>query len=387
LAKILFITQQSIMDPGSGAAVSSQSFATILANAGHEVQSICTTQTEHHLGIRGHEHWLQQTYALQQEETFWHLRLDAINYEFIRAQSASQVIKAFLVRFELALQQFCPDAIITFGDTSVDQKIRRRANQLGIKVIFTLHNISYPNKLLAHVQHYVCPSQYLASHYSQLTSLTTIIYPPLAPKLVECNQDEQQKVFLTFVNPVIEKGLLLAVAIFHTLLKTRPDIPILVVEGRGNAALFLKACHLCGFDPSQHNNLYISSSPMTAKEIMQHTRLVIMPSVIAEAAGRVAMEAMYNGIPSLVSDRGALPEIVANTDNVLALPSTLTLTYREAVKAEDAQPWVDKILSIFDDEDGYRRQSQQVKTFAQEHYHPNITLAGLQKVLKTLQII
>jgi glycosyltransferase involved in cell wall biosynthesis len=386
VSNILFVTQQSIMDPGSGAAVSNQSFATLLASAGHQVHSICTTQTEHHLGIKGHEHYLQQTYALQHEEDLWQLHLHGISYEFIKSLTPSQVTTTFLTRFELTLQLFCPDVIVTFGDTSVDQKIRYRANQLGVKVIFTLHNTSYANKAVPHVQHYICPSNYLREFYSELKSNSSTIYPPLDPKLVECDPSVQQRVFLTYVNPVLEKGLLLAVAIFHTLLNTRPDIPIFVVEGRGNAQHLLKACAATGLDLNEYDNLYISTAPMSAKEIMQHTRLLIMPSVIDEAAGRVAMEAMYNGIPALVSDKGALPEIVGSSECVVALPPTLTLSSRHKITPEDAQPWVDKILSYYAEDESYIALSQQVKQYAKEHYHPNVTLLELKKVLDTLNI-
>lgn len=39
-------------------------------------------------------------------------------------------------------------------------------------------------------------------------------------------------------------------------------------------------------------------------------RVVLMPSLWEESFGRVAAEAMANGIPVLSSDRGALPETV-----------------------------------------------------------------------------
>lgn len=386
VANILFITQQSIMDPGSGAAVSTVSFARLLANAGHNVLSICTTQTEHHLGVKGHEHYLQKSMPLHKIADVWHMSQDNIKYEFISASNPLQLLKTFLLQFEQALHCFNPQLLITFGGTEFDRQLRFKANQRGIKVVFALHNTSYENKAMAYVQHYICPSSYLRDFYSELKSHSSTIYPPIDPTLVECDHSVQQRVFLTYVNPVLEKGLLLAVAIFRTLLSTHPDIPILVVEGRGNAEIFIQACSASGLDLSQYNNLYISTEPMSTKEIMQHTRLVIMPSVIDEAAGRVAMEAMYNGIPALVSNKGALPEIVGNCESVLALPDTLSLSSRQIIMPEDAQPWVDTILTYYAENESYMALSQKVKQYAQKHYHPNVTLLGLKKVLNTLNI-
>jgi glycosyltransferase involved in cell wall biosynthesis len=40
------------------------------------------------------------------------------------------------------------------------------------------------------------------------------------------------------------------------------------------------------------------------------TRILVVPSVWEEPFGRVAPEAMINGIPPLVSNRGSLPHVI-----------------------------------------------------------------------------
>jgi glycosyltransferase involved in cell wall biosynthesis len=45
-------------------------------------------------------------------------------------------------------------------------------------------------------------------------------------------------------------------------------------------------------------------------ELMRGARVVVVPSLWPEAFGLVALEAMSVGTPVIVSDRGALPEIV-----------------------------------------------------------------------------
>jgi hypothetical protein len=39
-----------------------------------------------------------------------------------------------------------------------------------------------------------------------------------------------------------------------------------------------------------------------------HTEILLVPSAVNESFGRVAAKASINGIPPVVSDRGALPE-------------------------------------------------------------------------------
>ncbi len=48
----------------------------------------------------------------------------------------------------------------------------------------------------------------------------------------------------------------------------------------------------------------------TPREYFALTRMLLVPSVWEEPFGRVAAEAMVNGIPAIVSNRGALPEVV-----------------------------------------------------------------------------
>ena len=60
------------------------------------------------------------------------------------------------------------------------------------------------------------------------------------------------------------------------------------------------------------------------------TRVLVAPSVWDEPFGRVAAEAMINGIPPLVSDRGSLPHVVGGDFNeggggrVLPIPQWMT---------------------------------------------------------------
>ena len=54
------------------------------------------------------------------------------------------------------------------------------------------------------------------------------------------------------------------------------------------------------------------------------TRVCLMPSLVAETQGLVAVEAMANGIPVIASDRGALPETLGGAGIVLPLPDGLT---------------------------------------------------------------
>jgi len=70
------------------------------------------------------------------------------------------------------------------------------------------------------------------------------------------------------------------------------------------------------------------------KNILSQASLVLVPS-LDEGFGRVALEAMSSGIPAIVSDRGALPEVVGDGGLVLSL--------------SDRELWIQSISSILSD--------------------------------------
>jgi glycosyltransferase involved in cell wall biosynthesis len=74
-----------------------------------------------------------------------------------------------------------------------------------------------------------------------------------------------------------------------------------------------------------------------------------MPSLWRESLGRVAIEAMANGIPVLASDRGALPETLGDAGFVFTIPERCTPTSGLVPTAQEVAPWVSIIERLWDD--------------------------------------
>jgi glycosyltransferase involved in cell wall biosynthesis len=74
-----------------------------------------------------------------------------------------------------------------------------------------------------------------------------------------------------------------------------------------------------------------------------------MPSLWRESLGRVAVEAMANGLPVLASDRGALPETLGAAGFVLTIPERYTPTSPEIPTPREVAPWVATIERLWDD--------------------------------------
>ena len=96
-------------------------------------------------------------------------------------------------------------------------------------------------------------------------------------------------------------------------------------------------------------------------------RALLVPSVWEEPSGRVAAEALLNGVPPLVSNRGGLAETIGDGGFVLPLPASLTLETREPVSAADVAPWLDVILKLADDQNFYAQASARALTAGQAY--------------------
>ncbi len=118
----------------------------------------------------------------------------------------------------------------------------------------------------------------------------------------------------------------------------------------------------------------IMAAPATprAADFFALTRILLVPSTFAEPFGRVAVEAMINGIPPLVSDRGALPETVGDGGLVMPLPAWLRPESKGLPSAEEARPWFDAVCGLWDDSERYRAASEAARATAEALYHERV---------------
>ena len=139
----------------------------------------------------------------------------------------------------------------------------------------------------------------------------------------------------------------------------RPDIAMLIVESRGSAGKLVGAGLVGGFDLRRHENLMFSPAMAQPKEIYVPTKTLLAPSLWQEASGRVAAEALLNGIPPLVSDRGGFARRHAMARAFyLPIPPGITPRSGAPVAAEVVEPWVELIIRLEDDAEFYREESE-----------------------------
>ena len=73
---------------------------------------------------------------------------------------------------------------------------------------------------------------------------------------------------------------------------------------------------------------------------------------------------MINGIPVLASNRGALPEVLAETGFLLEIPAKYTPESKKSPSAEEIRPWVETIVRLWDDEVFYKERQRAARMTA-----------------------
>lgn len=388
-ARLLLVLPQLPQDPASGAARSTRTICEMLAGAGAEVRALATTASERagrtdtkaylsELGINPQVLPGRTAGRVRPELEFMDRN---IHYHLLdvgrRDMHAWQKIVGpqFDHIFDHELQSFRPDIVLAFGGLAGDVRRYERARRQNARIVFSLRNEGYLNasarELFALTAGVLTPSRYLTDVYRTVIGIESTPLP-LPMELADVLAPERDPIFFTMINPAPEKGLMVMARLAEELGLRRPDIPLLIVESRGSAGKLVAAGLGGGFDLRRHENLMMSPALGQPKEIYVATRAVLAPSLWQEPAGRVAAEAVLNGIPPLVSDRGGLPETCNGAGFYLPIPPHITPGQRVPVSREVVEPWIELMIRLEGDDEFYREESRRALEAGQIYRPENL---------------
>jgi glycosyltransferase involved in cell wall biosynthesis len=371
-SRLLLVLPQLPQDPASGAARSTRTMCEMLAAAGAEVCAVATTASE----------------GSARQDTAAFLRSIGIHPEILKGRNRPELSFAdrgvqyhlldvgprgmdawqkvvgtqFDVLFDREMHTFRPDVLIAFGGHPADIRRYERARRQGVRIVFSLRNFGYTSApgLLSAMDGILTPSRFLTDFYRTAIGVETTPLP-LPMELDDVVAPERDPIFFTMINPAPEKGLMVMATLAEQMSRRRPDIPLLFVESRGSAGRLVQAGLRGGFDLRRHENLTVSPPLGQPKEIYLATRALLAPSLWQEPAGRVAAEAVLNGIPPLVSDRGGLPETCNGAGFYLPIPPEITADYPRPVAPEVVEPWIELMIRLEGDADFYEAESERAR--------------------------
>lgn len=200
-------------------------------------------------------------------------------------------------------------------------------------------------KTLKNVDLLISNSFFMKKYLKKMGIKSEVIYPFIRLddykyKTIN-NHHLVKKKYITFIKPVYEKGVEIALRIAKALPKREF---LFVGESTRMSRKILK-------EINELKNVKFIEWVQDARNIYQQASVIIMPSIWEEAFGRIPIEAGINGIPIIASKRGGIPESVG----------------KEGIIIEDFQNinnWI-KSLEKLDNRDEYYKYSLFAKKNAQ----------------------
>lgn len=218
------------------------------------------------------------------------------------------------------------------------------ARATGRRCVVYLHSVDFCDFSREPGLGFIANSEFTARRLHERFGFEATVIPPWIEPARYATETSREVAL--FVNPTRSKG----VETVFALARLRPDIPFLICESWPLAPEHKAACLARA---AQLGNVRWQTPTREMRRVYARARVLLVPSEIDEAWGRVVSEAQASGIPVIASDRGGLPEAVG--------PGGLVIEGQ----AEDALARYHAALSrLWDEPAAYRDYSQRAAMHA-----------------------
>lgn len=284
----------------------------------------------------------------------------------------------FMLHYVKLLRRFKPDLVLGYGTDALCRAMWLEARLFGIPTGYMICNANHLHYRFPQHDVLFCDSHATADYYKAKEGLTVHSIGNFINPAIVIAKDRLPLTTktVTIINPSIQKGVAIAARVILMVNKTRPDIAFQIVESRqkfSDAARLLRApggkpgSAFAGEKTTFRNIVFIPAR-YDVKSVYARTTVLFAPSLGFESWGRVASEAIMNGIPVLASKSGGLPEAVGTAGITLEAPA-VCLGGPEAMSTlpseEDCRPWVDALVKLVDEADSALWQARCAQTAKQ----------------------
>lgn len=285
-----------------------------------------------------------------------------------------------LLLLDQAFDRLRPEIVIVAGAgvLAADVLAAARARQM---VTLLLHNFRQrdPNLLLG-TSALLAPSEFAAQFHRDIFGINATVLPPIV-NAVTMREEQGNERYVSFIDPTLERGVYVFAKIVEEVSRRRPDIPFLVVEGRGTVATL----ECCGVDSQAFPNVAITDYATDPPLYWAATKVCLLPWLSWEEYPIAAVEALRSGVPIIASDRGALPEILADGAIILSLPDRLTSVTTVFPTAAEVEPWVNAIIHLWDEPAPADQLARQAQAASNRH-DPATLEAGYTRFFNDLKL-
>jgi surfactin synthase thioesterase subunit/glycosyltransferase involved in cell wall biosynthesis len=302
---------------------------------------------------------------------------------------------SFRAFFTAHKDKFAPDVIITSTDDPAQLLLEAALEDAKARTVFLARatvalsfgpDAAFPSRektdLLREADGVICVSDYVASYVRQHSGIAAL-HVPIAlpepgphPKVGRFDNE-----FVTLVNPCAVKGL----SVFLELAKACPHLQFAAVPTWGTTAEDRAAMEA-------HANVTILPKVDRINDLFSRTRVLLVPSLWAEARSRIVVEAMLAGVPALASKLGGLPEAKMHVPYILPVRPIDGYTSKlneqmvpvANVPPQPIEPWRDALERLTKDRSHWEELSALGRSTTL-HYAETTTVEPFERFITSLQ--
>ena len=294
--------------------------------------------------------------------------------------------------FAAEAASFRPDVILASTDDPPQILLEAALRQPGVRVVYLARatlavpfgpDCAFPSETkterIRAAGRVVGVSQYVADYFRRYAGIDAVHVPI---SLVEPEDwpdlGRLENEFVTMVNPCAVKGI----DIFLALADAFPQIAFAAVptwgtNQRDRAGLAGRA-NIRLLDPVDDIDI-----------LLRRTRVLLVPSLWAEARSRIVLEAMLRGVPVIAADVGGIPEAKMGVPYLLPV-NRIQRYHRDVddqmvpvadVPPQDIGPWREALQRLLTDPAHYSEISRTSREAAL-HYARNLTVEPFEEILK-----
>jgi surfactin synthase thioesterase subunit/glycosyltransferase involved in cell wall biosynthesis len=294
--------------------------------------------------------------------------------------------------FSERIGSFKPDVIVASTDDPaqmlLDPALRSQTSRVVYLARTTLAlpfgpDCAFPSvaktEMLQSAAAIVGVSQYVADYVHKWSAIEAVHVPIslLEPGPYEVLGRFENE-FVTLVNPCAVKGI----SIFLALATRMPFVPFAAVPLWGTNEADRQALE-------QYANISMLPPADQITTLLSRTRVLLVPSLWAEARSRIVVEAMLHGVPVIGSNVGGIPEAKLGVDYLL--PVRPIAKYQERVDdqmvpvaevpEQDIGPWHQALSRLISDRAHYDRLSEESRAAALR-YAAGLSVEPFERLLE-----
>lgn len=356
MKKILWASPNSLLDTTSGFALSVREMLFQLKKNGYEVKILSATIFDSPRGMTYINKYKEYMYSMTgkfidiNDENLTHITL--VTKNTMREEMLSIEQYFWFKYYCRLLDAFKPNIVFYFRDGLLELEMGYQAKQRNMTTVVYIANGTYGGKRwVKDIDLLITDSIATSKLYKEKENYDVKPVGKFIPEYKYLAHAHSRKNVL-FINPELKKGALIVIQLAIALEKKRPDIIFEIVESRGNLNQLIEdVTKDMGQKITNLANVIVTKNTNDMKNIYSRTRLLIFPSLYFESGGRAIVEAQINGIPTLGSSIGGIPQMIGEGGIIFNFPKDLhKMPYNKTLDKNTIKQISTAIERFYDDE-------------------------------------